>query len=234
MQETSCQYFCNRSVCNVSVQELLPEVSWQDLCRVRWAKSQQLSVQCHSVEDLYWVFLWKLSGKFSWQNLRERLLGKIPATELSAMSRYKISKRAVLARSPYKISTRTSPCGYVTWETNSMKDPNHVLSPKRGREVWTETSILMQQVREIKIPGGGEKKSLAQSMVFVAGRSHFTRKNTRFPAPAFPQNEAHATSMQPLQWVLQHQVLNPHFSTHMATQNDNNHAPITLQSATRV
>ena len=30
---------------------------------------------------------------------------------------------------------------------------------------------------------------------FIAGRSHFTRKNTRFPAPAFPQNEAHVTSM---------------------------------------
>ena len=25
---------------------------------------------------------------------------------------------------------------------------------------------------------------------FIAGRSHITRKNTRFPAPAFPQNEA--------------------------------------------
>ena len=37
---------------------------------------------------------------------------------------------------------------------------------------------------------------------FIAGRSHFTRKNTRFPAPAFPQNEAHVTSMQPLQCVL--------------------------------
>ena len=29
---------------------------------------------------------------------------------------------------------------------------------------------------------------------FIPGRSHFTRKNTRFPAPAFPQNEAHVTS----------------------------------------
>ena len=59
-------------------------------------------------------------------------------------------------------------------------------------------------------------------------------KKTRFPAPAFPQNEAHATSMQPLQCVLQHQVPNPHLSTQMATQNDNNHAAITLRSATRV
>ena len=68
---------------------------------------------------------------------------------------------------------------------------------------------------------------------FIAGRSHFTRKNTRFPAPAFPQNEAHVTSMQPLQCILQLQVPNPHLSTHMATQNDNDHAAITLRSATR-
>ena len=68
---------------------------------------------------------------------------------------------------------------------------------------------------------------------FIAGRSHFTRKNTRFPAPAFPQNEAHVTSMQPLQCVLQLQVPNPQLSTHMATQNNNDHAAITLRSATR-
>ena len=46
-----------------------------------------------------------------------------------------------------------------------------------------------------------------RSIPFIAGRSDFTRKNARFPAPAFPQNEA--TSMQPLQCVLQLQVPNP-------------------------
>ena len=33
-------------------------------------------------------------------------------------------------------------------------------------------------------------------VAFIAGRSHFTRKNTRFRAQAFPQNQAHATSIQ--------------------------------------
>ena len=33
---------------------------------------------------------------------------------------------------------------------------------------------------------------------FIAGCSHFTRKNTRFRARAFSQKEAHATSTQPL------------------------------------
>ena len=48
-----------------------------------------------------------------------------------------------------------------------------------------------------------------------------------------PQNKPHATVMQPLQRVLQHHVANPHLSTHMATEHGNNHAAITLRSATR-
>ena len=43
---------------------------------------------------------------------------------------------------------------------------------------------------------------------------------------------AHATFMQPLQCVLQHDVANPHVSTHMATPDDNNHAAIPMRSAT--
>ena len=73
----------------------------------------------------------------------------------------------------------------------------------------------------------------AHKVPFIAGRSHFTRKSTRFPAPPFSQNEAHATSMQPLQCVLQHQVPNPHLPTNMATQSDNNHAAITLRFASK-
>ena len=48
-----------------------------------------------------------------------------------------------------------------------------------------------------------------------------------------PQKKAHATFMQPLQCVLQHDVANPHASTHMATPDDNNHAAIPMRSATK-
>ena len=41
----------------------------------------------------------------------------------------------------------------------------------------------------------------------------------------------HATSMQPLQCVLQHHVANPHVSVHMATEHCNNHTAITLRSS---
>ena len=56
---------------------------------------------------------------------------------------------------------------------------------------------------------------------FIAGRSHFTRKNTRFPAPSFtpkrsPCNIHAATTMR----FCKHQVAKPHLSTNMATQSD--------------
>ena len=60
---------------------------------------------------------------------------------------------------------------------------------------------------------------------------HFTRKNTRFRAPASSPKEDHATFMQPLQCVLQHDVADPPASTHMATPHDNNHAAIPMRSA---
>ena len=56
-------------------------------------------------------------------------------------------------------------------------------------------------------------------------------KTQRFALQLPPQHSPHAKVMQPLQCVLQHDVANPHLSTHMATKRDNNHAAITLQSA---
>ena len=110
---------------------------------------------------------------------------------------------------------------------------------KKRKELRThEQSLvnhLLQTTEEEPIRARFERSRTrrTQEVSFIAGRSHFTRINTRFPAPAFSQNEAHATSMQPLHCVLQHQVANPHLSTHMATQNDNNHAAVTLRSASR-
>ena len=48
-----------------------------------------------------------------------------------------------------------------------------------------------------------------------------------------PQNQPHATFTQPLQCVSQHHVANPHLSTHMATEHENNHAAIPMRCATR-
>ena len=70
---------------------------------------------------------------------------------------------------------------------------------KNCRELHTREQPLVAEHR------GGTDRALfdrsrtrrTQEVVFIAGRGHFTRRSTRFPAPAFSQNEAHATSMQP-------------------------------------
>ena len=67
---------------------------------------------------------------------------------------------------------------------------------------------------------------------FIAACCHFTRKNTGFVLRLPPQNKAHATFMQPLQCVSQHDVANLHLSTHITTPDDNSHAAIPMRSAT--
>ena len=92
---------------------------------------------------------------------------------------------------------------------------------KRQRSCSHYTAICNQRVKKRKELRTREQQLIAEhkggtnrawfdpsrtrrthEVPFIAGRSHFTRKNTRFPAPAFPQNKAHVTSMQPWQCVL--------------------------------
>ena len=52
---------------------------------------------------------------------------------------------------------------------------------------------------------------------FIVACSHFTRKNTRFRAPASSPRHSPCNIMQPLQCGSQHQLANLHLSTHRTT-----------------
>ena len=52
---------------------------------------------------------------------------------------------------------------------------------------------------------------------FIVACSHFTRKNTRFRAPASSPKHSPCNIMQPLQCGSQHQLANLHISTHRTT-----------------
>ena len=52
---------------------------------------------------------------------------------------------------------------------------------------------------------------------FIAGCNHFTRKSTRFRAPASSPKHSPCNIMQPLQCGLQHQLANRHLSTDRTT-----------------
>ena len=54
-------------------------------------------------------------------------------------------------------------------------------------------------------------------VAFIVACSHFTRKNTRFRAPASSPKHSPCNIMQPLQCGSQHQLANLHLSTHRTT-----------------
>ena len=74
-----------------------------------------------------------------------------------------------------------------------------------------------------------------QEVPFIPGRSHSTRKNEMFRAPASTKHSPMQHFMQPSQCVSQHPVANLHVSTHIATEHDDkNHATIPMRFATTV
>ena len=108
---------------------------------------------------------------------------------------------------------------------------NH--SFKNRIELRTQTQPLVAKHigRTIRAQNDPSRTRRTDEVPFIVGCSHFTRKNTRFRAPA--SSPKYATFMQPLQCVSQHPVANPHLSTHVATSNGDNEAAIPMQSATR-
>ena len=67
-----------------------------------------------------------------------------------------------------------------------------------------------------------------QEVSFVAGcTTTLHEKIQGFVLRLPPQHKPHATFMQPLQCILQHDGANPNVSTHMATPDYNNHIAIT-------
>ena len=69
---------------------------------------------------------------------------------------------------------------------------------KKRKELRThEHSLQNTEEEPIRARFERSRTRRTHEVPFIAGRSHFTRRIARFPAPAFPQNEAHVTSMQP-------------------------------------
>ena len=106
---------------------------------------------------------------------------------------------------------------------------------KKRIELRTQTQPLVAEHRggTNRIRNDRSRTRRTQEVPFIAACSHFTRKNTRFRAPASsPKQSPCNILMQPLQCVSQHPVANLHVSTHIATKHDNNHAAIPMRSAT--
>ena len=68
---------------------------------------------------------------------------------------------------------------------------------------------------------------------FIAGCSHFTRKNTRFRAPASSPKHSPCNIMQPFQWDLQRQIPKHPITTHTQPHPKQLQATVTLRQKKR-
>ena len=77
-----------------------------------------------------------------------------------------------------------------------------------------EATVTMRQKKRQTDPSRNRR---TDEVPFIVACSHFTRKNTKFRAPASSPKHSPCNIMQPLQCGSQHQLANLHLSTHRTT-----------------
>ena len=132
---------------------------------------------------------------------------------------------------------------HVSTHMATPDDNNHAAIPMRSATTDSRTRIELRTqattTRCHRTQSGKKKRQTdrsrtrrTQEVPFIAACSHFTRKNTRFRAPASSPTQAPCNIHAAITMHFAASRANPHVSTHMATPDDNNHAAIPMRSAT--
>ena len=130
----------------------------------------------------------------------------------------------------FAASTRKLAPIYAQNNTRTPNDNSHAAIPMRSASTDSKTPHNYakhkhtQSSFEPPLHCGKKKRQTDRSRTrrthevpFIVARSHFTRKNTRFRAPASSPRHSPCNIMQPLQCGSQHQLANLHLSTHRTT-----------------
>ena len=125
-----------------------------------------------------------------------------------------------------------TPKNYAQWH-QKLQLENWISAPKRKKQVWVWSTFL-KGIPKGKSPAPklrkSTDKSLSQPWCSHSSTIHDSLLQNTKVLRKQPQKQE--TMTKPLQCVLQHHVANPNVSTHMTIEHDNNHAAITLRSAT--
>ena len=87
----------------------------------------------------------------------------------------------------------------------------------RGNIKWRQWSSHSNAICNQRYKNRIELRRRTDEVPFIAGCSHFTRKNTRFRAPASSPTQSRCNIMQPFQCDLPPQLQEPHRTTHTGT-----------------
>ena len=93
------------------------------------------------------------------------------------------------------------------------KDP--ITTHTQAHPKQLEATVTMRQKKNRQTDPSRNRRT--HEVPFIVACSHFTRKNTRFRAPASSPKHSPCNIMQPLQCGSQHQLANLHLSTHRTT-----------------
>ena len=98
--------------------------------------------------------------------------------------------------------------------STDSKTPYNYATHTQAHPKQLEATVTMRQKKRQTDPSRNRR---TDEVPFIVACSHFTRKNTRFRAPASSPKHSPCNIMQPLQCGSQHQLANPHLSTHRTT-----------------
>ena len=114
-------------------------------------------------------------------------------------------------------SSHLIPCN-LQWSSHSNAICNQRFKNRIELRTQTQPLVAKHIGGTIRAQNDPSRTRRTDEVPFIVACSHFTRKNTRFRAPASsPKHIAHATFMQPLQCNLQPQLQEPHRTTRTDT-----------------
>ena len=94
--------------------------------------------------------------------------------------------------------------------------PKHPITPHtQAHPKQLQATVTLRQKKKRQTDRSRNRRT--HEVPFIVACSHFTRKNTRFRAPASSPKHSPCNIMQPLQCGSQHQLANLHLSTHRTT-----------------
>ena len=138
----------------------------------------------------------------------------------------------------FAASTRKLAPIYAQNNTRTPNDNSHAAIPMRSASTDSKTpynyahTSTPKAASSHRYTAAKKKRQTDRSRTrrthevpFIVACSHFTRKNTRFRAPASSPKHSPCNIMQPLQCGSQHQLANLHLSTHRTTPEHQTKTP---------